>query len=193
VLSRSDDPVAEALSEATTLTVDDIRRSGLPNPVVVIDGRSGAGKSSLGARIAAAWPLPRPPQLIALDSIYPGWDGLDAGADHAIDAILRPHALGIEGAWQRWDWTASAVADVQPVAVDRGVIIEGCGILRPGIEDLASVRLWVESGETERKKRALARDGETYRPHWERWAAQEMRHIARHDPRALATRIIEVP
>lgn len=191
--SRSDDPVAAALTAATRLTVDDIRRSGLQHPVVLIDGRSGAGKSSLAARIRDAWPLQGPPSLIALDSIYPGWDGLDAGADHAIEEILRPHARGIIGAWSRWDWANSAVAEKHPVPVDRGVIIEGCGILRGGVSELAQVRIWVESGDVERKERALARDGEAYRPHWERWAAQERRHIERDDPRSLATRVVEVP
>ena len=38
-----------------------------------------------------------------------------------------------------------------------------------------------------------ARDGETYRPHWDRWARQELVHIERDDPRALATRIVTVP
>lgn len=132
-------------------------------------------------------------QLIALDSLYPGWDGLDAGAERALEWILRPHGRGLLGTWRRWDWERGAEAESHAVDPALGVIVEGSGILTPAAAALADVRIWVESAEAVRKARALARDGETYRPHWERWATQERRHIERDDPRSLATRIVEVP
>jgi hypothetical protein len=39
----------------------------------------------------------------------------------------------------------------------------------------------------------LARDGDAYRPHWDRWARQEARHISRDDPVRGATHVFEVP
>ncbi|WP_435744620.1 hypothetical protein [Microbacterium sp. PMB16] len=191
--SRSDDPVASALGRAATLIEQDVRSLAAANPVVLIDGRSGAGKSSLAARLAARWPLDGRVQLIALDSIYPGWDGLDAGVDRALEWILRPHGRGYLGTWQRWDWTAETEAESHAVDPSLGVIVEGSGLLTPATARLGDVRIWVESGEPARKARALARDGETYRPHWDRWAEQERHHVERDDPRALATRVIEVP
>ncbi|WP_017202040.1 hypothetical protein [Microbacterium algeriense] len=191
--SRSDDPVAAALEQAATLIAHDVRALAAANPVVLIDGGSGAGKSSLAARLVRRWPVSGHVQLIALDSIYPGWDGLDEGAERALEWILRPHGRGYLGTWRRWDWEAQAEAESHAVDPALGVIIEGSGILRPATARLADVRVWVESAEPVRKARALARDGDTYRPHWDRWAAQERRHIERHDPRALATRIVPVP
>ena len=41
--------------------------------------------------------------------------------------------------------------------------------------------------------RALARDGETYAPHWERWAAHEEAYLDRHDPRAAADLVVRLP
>jgi len=35
------------------------------------------------------------------------------------------------------------------------------------------VRVWVDAPSDVRYARAMARDGEHYRPHWQRWAAQE--------------------
>lgn len=191
--SRSDDPVAAALEQAATLIAHDVRALAAANPVVLIDGGSGAGKSSLAARLVRRWPVSGHVQLIALDSIYPGWDGLDEGAERALEWILRPHGRGYLGTWRRWDWEAQAEAESHAVDPALGVIIEGSGILRPATARLADVRVWVESAELVRKARALARDGDTYRPHWDRWAAQERRHIERDDPRALATRIVPVP
>ena len=191
--SRSDDPVAAALEQAATLIAQGVRALAAANPVVLIDGGSGAGKSSLAARLVRRWPVSGHVQLIALDSIYPGWDGLDEGAERALEWILRPHGRGYLGTWRRWDWEAQAEAESHAVDPALGVIIEGSGILRPATARLADVRVWVESAEPVRKARALARDGDTYRPHWDRWAAQERRHIERDDPRALATRIVPVP
>lgn len=191
--SRSDDPVAAALERAATSIITDVRALAASNPVVLIDGRSGAGKTTLARMLVDRWPIAGRVQLIALDSIYPGWDGLKEGVSRALDGILRPHGRGYLGSWQRWDWGAAAEAETHAVDPALGVIVEGSGILTPATAAIADVSIWVESGERGRKTRALRRDGDTYRPHWERWAAQEEEHIALDGPRALATRVLEVP
>lgn len=191
--SRSDDPVALALRRAAALIEQDIRALSAANPVVLIDGGSGAGKSTLAAMLAARWPITGRVQLIALDSLYPGWDGLEAGVQKAIDGILKPHGRGYLGSWPRWDWATDEEAESHAVDPSLGVILEGSGILRPSTAGLADVRIWLDAAEPARKSRALARDGETYRPHWERWAQQEQKHLRRDDPRSHATRVIDIP
>lgn len=135
-------------------------------PVVTIDGYSGSGKSTLAAalaRLVAGW------QVLHLDDWYPGWDGLEAGADIArrIAADLR---AGRASSYEAWDWengTTGATIRV-PLAP---TIIEGCG----AIEAEADLVIWIaDPGEDERRHRALARDGQTYAPHWQRWADQDL-------------------
>jgi len=193
VPSRSDDPVAAALERAATLIVDDVHALAAANPVVLIDGRSGAGKTSLARMLVERWPIAGRVQSIALDSIYPGWDGLHDGVERALDGILRPHGRGLLGYWRRWDWERGAEAEVHAVDPALGVILEGSGVLTPATAKIADVRIWLESAEDGRKARALKRDGDTYRPHWDRWARQESDHLLRDQPQALATRVIDVP
>lgn len=135
-------------------------------PVVTIDGYSGSGKSTLAAALARLLPGW---QILHLDDWYPGWDGLEAGADIArrIAADLRG---GRASSYEAWDWengTTGATVSV-PLAP---TIIEGCG----AIEAEADLAVWIaDPGEEERRRRALERDGDAYAPHWQRWARQDL-------------------
>ena len=135
-------------------------------PVVTIDGYSGSGKSTLAAALAQlvnGW------QVLHLDDWYPGWDGLEAGAEIArrIAADLRG---GRASSYEAWDWENGATGATIRVPL-APTIIEGCG----AIEAEADLVIWIaDPGEDERRHRALARDGQTYAPHWQRWADQDL-------------------
>ena len=135
-------------------------------PVVTIDGYSGSGKSTLAAalaRLVDGW------QVLHLDDWYPGWDGLAAGADIArrIAADLRG---GRASSYEAWDWENGTTGATIPVPL-APTIIEGCG----AIEAEADLAVWIaDPGEEERRHRAIARDGQTYAPHWQRWARQDL-------------------
>ena len=135
-------------------------------PVVTIDGYSGSGKSTLAAalaRLVSDW------QVLHLDDWYPGWDGLAEGA-HIACRIAADLRGGRASSYEAWDWengTTGATTRV-PLAP---TIIEGCG----AIEAVADLAVWIaDPGEDERRHRALARDGQTYVPHWQRWADQDL-------------------
>ena len=191
--SRSSDPFAERLDAATAEAVERVRALQTSNPVVLIDGRSGAGKTSLAARIARAWPLAGRLQVVALDSLYPGWDGLEAGAERARELILIPHGRGLLGTWRRWDWDAGQDAESHAVDPALALLVEGCGVLTKASARLADLTVWVDGPADSRRHRALERDGDAFRSHWTMWAAQEDAHIRRDDPRALAHLVIDVP
>lgn len=157
-------------------------------PLVLIDGRSGSGKTTLAALVAARCGA----QVVALDDIYPGWDGLADGAEIARRDVIAPYARGERAHWRRWDWAAHATAEEHRVEADRPLIVEGAGVLTPQSAALADVRVWLSCATELRRRRALARDGETYRPYWDRWAAQEERHLSAHDPASLATHLFAV-
>lgn len=191
--SRSNDPFGERLDAAVQHLCAAVLALSASNPVVLIDGRSGAGKSSLAARLRLAWPLRTPAQLVALDSIYPGWDGLEQGAEFARECILVPHARGLHGTWRRWDWELRAEAEAHAVDPFIGLILEGCGALTPASARLADVTVWVDGPAESRKRRALERDGDVFRAHWDMWARQEEQHIRRHAPQSLADVRVDVP
>lgn len=178
-----------ALDAAVSEIVSAVSAADLP--LVLIDGRSGSGKSTLAHRLVEAWD--GPVQLIALDALYPGWDGLAAGAETVRVRVLEPYARGEIAHWQRWDWADDRYAETVAVDPSLPLVVEGSGLLIPASAALAGVRVWMESPEISRRERALERDGDTYRPHWERWARQEDAHLAQHRPVALSTLRVDVP
>lgn len=145
--------------------------------VVLIDGRSGTGKTTLGAQIAQLLGA----QLVHLDDLYPGWDGLRAAADAVVTDVL-----GTPSGYRRWDWVADAPTDWASVDPDLPIVVEGCGAVSRASAPLASLRVWLEADDTVRWDRAIGRDGEVFAREWDRWAAQEQEFIAAEDPAALA-------
>ncbi len=187
------DAVGVALGRAAESIVAAVVDVAATNPVVLIDGRSGSGKTSLAKGLVGRWPFHGRVQLVALDSLYPGWDGLFEGAETARELILTPHARGLVGVWQRWDWDVGGFAEAHAVDPSLPLIVEGSGALNPATARLADVRVWLESPEGSRRQRALSRDGDVFRPHWTRWAEQEERHLSRDQPVGLATHVFSIP
>lgn len=158
--------------------------AALRAPRILIDGRSGSGKTTLASALAAAID---DAQLVRLDDFYPGWDGLASGSRIVVDSVLRERDPG----WRSWDWQRDQAGTWHPLDAARPMIIEGCGALTADSRARADFAVWVELDAQTRKARALARDGDGYAPHWDRWAAQEETFMRRESPLTLADMIID--
>ncbi|WP_229230269.1 chorismate-binding protein [Sinomonas cyclohexanicum] len=160
-----------------------------PRPVVVaIDGRSGAGKTSLAVELAAALREHRTVALVHLEDLYPGWDGLGEGIRRCAEQVLAALSQGKPARWRAWDWAAGAEGPERVTQPADVVLVEGVGAGAGPLRALSDALVWVEAPAEERKRRALARDGDVYAPHWDRWAAQEEAWLA-HDDAASAAAV----
>jgi uridine kinase len=148
---------------------------------VLIDGRSGSGKTELARALVEEWPVA---QLLRLDDFYPGWHGLAAGS-RAVPGILT----GLR--WQAWDWAADRPGAWHQLDPERPVVVEGVGAVSRASRALADLAVWVELDDDTRKHRALERDGDAFAPHWDAWAAQELEFIGREHPREFADLLVD--
>ena len=171
-------------ASATRLRDAILQAAGNRRAVALIDGRSGSGKSMVARELFACWP---DAQLVRLDDVYPGWAGLEQASRQVAERMLAAS----DPAWQRWDWVLSLPAEWVPLDATRPLIIEGVGALSRDNRRRASYGIWIELDAATRKVRALARDGKQYESHWDDWAAQEERFIARERPQILADLVID--
>ena len=152
--------------------------------VLAIDGRSGCGKTTLAAELSKD--LGGAP-VVSLENLYGGWDGLEAGIDRLVTEVLEPLAAGRTALVPSYDWIGARWSEPVPLAPPELLIVEGVGAGARRAAAFVSVLVWLEVPDEERERRALARDGDIYRPFWDRWAAQEEVMLARERPWERAT------
>lgn len=156
--------------------------------ITLIDGRSGSGKTTYAAQLARRTGA----QLLSLDDVYPGWDGLEAGEAHVLKHVLRSLAEGRPARWQAWNWAQGQPGSWHELDSLRALIIEGCGAVSPAARALADHAIWIElADDSERRRRAIARDGDAFALNWQRWARQEERHAVLHCPRQTADELVD--
>lgn len=177
------DPLVEQVLERLTLRA--------PGPtggrILGVDGRSGSGKTDLAAAIARRVPA----TVVHLDDLYAGWRGLAGALPVICTGLIAPLLAGRPGHYRRYDWMADRPADVVTVPPADLVIIEGVGALAVQCVAAYSLRVWLDAPADTRKRRALARDGDTFAPHWGEWAEQEDEVFARHPARDSADLVLD--
>ncbi|MEV7663279.1 aminodeoxychorismate synthase component I [Paenarthrobacter sp. NPDC089316] len=145
-----------------------------PAPVIIaVDGRSGAGKTTLAVELAARLRQHHKVSLFHLEDIYPGWNGLRTGIERYVATVLTPLSQGAAAEWVSWDWERHYDGGLNVTLPAEIVIVEGVGSAAEAARPMLDAVVWVEAPGDDRRRRALTRDGSTYEPYWDTWAAQE--------------------
>ncbi len=155
--------------------------------VVAIDGPAGSGKTTLAAQLTAQLDGAT---VLNMDSLYPGWDGLAQGAERLVSDLLAPLAAGQPAVISSWNWIEGRQGPAVTLAATELLIVDGCGSGTRAAAPMLSLLIWMDGDPAERRRRAIARDGEMFAPQWERWAAQEQQLFARERPHQRADLII---
>jgi uridine kinase len=158
--------------------------------LVCVDGRAGAGKTTLAAKLAAAYDGSA--AIAHLEDLYEGWAGLPTVADRVRDELLPPLAAGRSASIPRWDWIAGRRGAPLTVPVADALILEGVGSYSRSYDEYVSLVVWVDAPDDVRKTRALDRDGDVFAPYWDQWAADEERVLAREGTRERADVVVGI-
>lgn len=154
--------------------------------IVAIDGRSGAGKSALAARLQAAVPgsVVIHTDDVAWGHSFFGW--ADLMRHGVLELVRRGQPVRYRPpAWEQRGRMGSIEIPEGPAMV----IVEGVGAARRELTDLIDVTVWVQSDYNEAKQRAIARDailrkGDNHgaSQFWHEWAAAELPFMAADRP-----------
>ncbi|WP_235840732.1 (d)CMP kinase [Corynebacterium liangguodongii] len=138
---------------------------------LLIDGPSGAGKTTLAELIGSALGI----RVVHMDDFYPGWAGLEEGARMVAEDVLDP----VNPGYWRWDWEQERRGDWVRLDPRADLIVEGVGAVTEAsiraaraLGDVDTLR--VVADPATRKARALARDP-GFAAYWRMWAEQEAR------------------
>ena len=178
----------ELIETASARVLEQIDR-GQQTPIVLIDGRSGSGKSTFAKALQnRLFQLGETaPRIIHMDGLYNGWHGLDAGSDYLLRFILTPLVSAKTASWQEFDWQqGQRVGAWREFEGGTPLIVEGCGSLSAASAELANLKIWLEADAQLRKQRWDAREPDAHAGFWPIWAAQEEDFYAREKSESLA-------
>jgi hypothetical protein len=125
--------------------------------------------------------------IVHMDDLYGGWDGLDRAWPRLDEWVLEPLRAGRPAVFRAFDWVAGTFTG-QRVRVEPGQILlaEGCGSAPRAADGVAHLIVWVEANAGVRWRRVLARDGEAEADHLRAWGVAEAEHFAREGTRSRA-------
>ncbi|GLB69266.1 aminodeoxychorismate synthase component I [Arthrobacter mangrovi] len=159
--------------------------------LIAVDGRSGAGKTTLALELAALLRPHRSVGVFHLEDIYPGWNGLEDGRRRYRETVLEPLSHGLSARWTAWNWTADEDGERRVTEPAEVVILEGVGAADAAARRLLDAVIWIEADAGQRRTRAIARDGDGYEPYWETWAGQEEEWLAGDDVAGAADIVVQ--
>ena len=181
-----------------------------PPLVVAIDGRSGAGKTTIATELAAGLGA----VVINGDDFYNAtmtdrdWDMRDA-SERARDVIdwkrMREEAIGplrqgADAQWTTYDYERGPYPDgsypmSRTVAVKSHpvILIDGAYSGRPELADLVDVSVLVEADDVVRRRRLASREDPAFLEQWHlRWDDAEMHYFANIRPRESFDILVQV-
>ena len=170
--------------------------SGTPAPIILIDGRTGSGKTTFAAALQNRLfqKGESAPRVIHMDDLYEGWDGLQAGVDYLIRQILSPLGRREGASWQEYDWAAGERSGTwREFRGGTPLIIEGVGSLSRVAAEQADVTVWLEADQAVRQARIAERNtaGDGDGSWFAMWTTQEADFYAREKSNEIADLLIE--
>jgi uridine kinase len=189
----------EAVDWRVVTVLDAVRRlrdaspdvTGRPR-VIAIDGRGGAGKSTLAERLRAVVPGSA---VVHTDDVAWNQACFDWGALLA-ENVLRPLHRGEAVDFRPPAWVTHGRPGSITVPAGADVVwVEGTGIIREELAPWLDASVWMQGDLDEQERLLVARDGDSpeQREHVADWLLEELPFMVREQPWARASMIVAGP
>lgn len=137
--------------------------------IIAIDGPAGSGKTTLAGKLSTHLGA----QLLHMDDLYNGWDGLREGGQ-TITHLLQQISRGEAATYRRYDWDEGRYLEKHTLDPGGVIVVEGVGSVRLEHLDMLSLVVVVQEPDAdERLRRGLERDGAYLEELWKQWMVEE--------------------
>ena len=160
--------------------------------VIAIDGRGGAGKTTLAERLRNAVPNSA---IVHTDDVAWNHACFDWGSV-LVENILRPLHRGGSVDFRPAPWiTHDRPGSITVPAGADFIWVEGTGIIREELAPWLDASVWMQGDLDEQERLLAVRDGDSpeQREHVANWLLEELPFMLREQPWARATMIVAGP
>jgi uridine kinase len=148
--------------------------------LIAIDGRAGAGKTTLAARFFDELSVKKRVEVIHMDDLYDGWENaLDEHLTKTLESIVNAHHKkeGFEIDIFNWQsMTFDSKRQINPVEI---LILEGVGAGQKVVRDAGATLYWLDIDADDGIARVLKRDGNQNASQMKQWQIAQEIHFLR--------------
>ena len=148
--------------------------------LIAIDGRAGAGKTTLAARFFDELSVDKTVEVIHMDDLYDGWENaLDEHLTKTLESIVNAHQKkeGFEIDIFNWQSLSfDSKRQINPVDI---LILEGVGAGQKVVRDAGATLYWLDIDADDGIARVLKRDGNQIASQMKQWQIAQEIHFLR--------------
>lgn len=146
--------------------------------LIAIDGRAGAGKTTLAAKFFNDLSPNQSVAVIHMDDLYTGWDGaLGATFTNTLKSIVNAYHSHSTIELEIFNWSLMRFDSVQRIAPVDVLILEGVGAGQKTVRDAGAIVYWLDIDPEIGLQRVLKRDGNHIAEQMKQWQIDQEIHF----------------
>ena len=162
--------------------------------LIAIDGRAGAGKTTLAASFFEELSADKTVAVIHMDDLYDGWENaLSERLTQTLESIVKLHQSKVAFEIDIFNWQSMSFDSkrvIHPVDI---LILEGVGAGQKVVRDAGATLYWLDIDAEVGIQRVLNRDGNQIASQMKQWQIAQEIHFLRDKTRENAEHIQSSP
>ena len=162
--------------------------------LIAIDGRAGAGKTTLAASFYEELSVDKTVAVIHMDDLYDGWENaLSERLTQTLESIVKSHQSKVAFEIDIFNWQSMSFDSkrvLNPVDI---LILEGVGAGQKVVRDAGATLYWLDIDAEVGIQRVLNRDGNQIASQMKQWQIAQEIHFLRDKTRENAEHIQSSP
>ena len=162
--------------------------------LIAIDGRAGAGKTTLAASFFEELSADKTIAVIHMDDLYDGWENaLSERLTQTLESIVKSHQSKVAFEIDIFNWQSMSFDSkrvIHPVDI---LILEGVGAGQKVVRDAGATLYWLDIDAEVGIQRVLNRDGNQIASQMKQWQIAQEIHFLRDKTRENAEHIQSSP